>query len=129
MKKSHVATMLLLGVLSLGVVVYGSGPADAAAQLRAVSSAQDIPQRQSEIRGVTGRLTLLRVNESGWHHVIVKLDSEPQRAFTFALGGSSKEAMFGLLREAFVRNLTVEISSKSYPKSSDNTIIQVSLKR
>ncbi len=129
MKKSHVATMLLLGVLSLGAVVYDSGRAYAAPQLPVVSPAQDIPQRESEIRAATGRLTLLRVNESGWHHVIVKLDSEPQRAFTFALGGSSKEAMFDLLREAFVRNMTVEISSKSYPKSSDNTIIQVSLKR
>ncbi len=129
MKKSHVATMLLLGVLSLGVVVYGSGPAYPAAQLQAVSAAQDIPQRELEIRGATGRLTLLRVIESGSHHVIVKLDSEPQRTFTFALGGSSKEAMFDLLREAFVRNMTVEVSSKSYPKSSDNTIIQVSLKR
>ncbi len=66
---------------------------------------------------------------AGQHHVVVKLDSDPHRAFTFALGGSSKKAMFGLLREAFVRNLTVEISAKSYPKNSDNTIIQVSLKR
>ena len=129
MEKSHVATMLLLGVLSLGVVVYGSGPAYPAPQVRAASPVQDIPQRESEIRAATGRLTLLRVNESGVHHVIVKLDTEPQRAFTFALGGSSKEAMFSLLREAFVRNMAVEISSKSYPKSSDNTIIQVALKR
>ena len=126
MKKSHVATMLLLGVLSLGVVVYGRGPTP---QLPAVGPAQDVPQRESEIRTATGRLTLLRVNESGWHHVVVKLDREPQLAFTFALGGSSKEAMFGLLREAFVRNMTVEISSKSYPKNSDNTITQVTLKR
>ena len=126
MKKSHVATMLLLGVLSLGVVVYGRGPAP---QLPAANPAQDIPQRESEIRTATGRLTQLRVNESGWYHVSVKLDSEPQRAFTFALGGSSKEAMFSLLQEAFVRNMTVEISSKSYPKSSDNTITQVTLKR
>ena len=117
MKKSHVATMLLLGVLSLGVVVYGSGPA------------QDIPQRGVEIRETTGRLTLLRVKESGAHRVTVKLQSEPQRAFSFALGGSSKEAMFGLLREAFVHNLTVEISSVKYPDSSTNTITQVSLKR
>ena len=129
MKKSRVATMLLLGVLTLGVFMYGSGPAYPAAQLQSVSSAQDIPQRESEIRGATGKLTLLRVIESGSHHVIVKLDSEPQRTFTFALGGSSKEAMFDLLREAFVRNMTVEVSSKSYPKSSDNTITQVSLKR
>ena len=126
MKKSHVAMILLLGVLSLGVVVYGSGPAP---QLPAASPAQDIPQRESEIRTATGKLTLLRVNESGWYHVTVKLDSEPQRVFTFALGGSSKEAMFSLLQEAFVRNMTVEISSKSYPKSSDNTITQVTLKR
>ncbi len=97
MTKSHVATILLLGVLSLGVVVYDSGPAYAAPQLRAVSPAQDIPQREVEIRGATGRLTLLRVKESGVHHVTVKLQSEPQRAFTFALGGSSKEAMCDLL--------------------------------
>ena len=129
MKKSHVATMLLLGILSLGVIVYGSGPANPPPHLRAMNPAQDIAQRDAEVHAATGRLTLLRVNESGWYHVTVKLDSEPQRAFTFALGGSSKEAMFGLLREAFVRNLTVEISSKSYPKNSDNTIIQVSLKR
>ena len=126
MQKSHVAMILLLGVLSLGVVVYGREPAP---QLPAVSPTQDTPQRESEIRTATGRLTLLRVNESGWYHVSVKLDSEPQRAFTFALGGSSKEAMFSLLQEAFVRNMTVEISSKSYPKSSDNTITQVTLKR
>ncbi len=126
MKKSRVAMLLVLGVSSLGVVVYGSGPAP---QLPAASPAQDIPQRESEIRTATGKLTLLRVNESGWYHVTAKLDSEPQRALTFALGGSSKEAMFGLLRDAFVRNLTVEISSKSYPKSSDNTITQVTLKR
>ena len=126
MEKSHVAMIVVLGVLSLGVVVYGGGPAP---QLPAANPTQDIPQRESEIRTATGRLTLLRVNESGWYHVVVKLDSEPQRAFTFALGGSSKEAMFDLLREAFVRNMTVEISSKSYPKSSDNTITQVTLKR
>ncbi len=117
MKKSHVATMLVLGVLSLGVVVYGNGPT------------QDIPQREVEIRGATGRLTLLRVKESGVHQVTAKLESEPQKAFTFALGGSSKEAMFDLLREAFVRNMTVEISSVKYPDSSTNTITQVSLKR
>ena len=117
MKKSHVATMLVLGVLSLGVIVYGSGPT------------QNIPQREVEIRGTTGKLTLLRVKESGVHHVTVKLQSEPQRAFSFALGGSSKEAMFDLLREAFVRNMTVEISSVRYPDSSTNTITQVSLKR
>ncbi len=108
MKKSHVATMLLLGVLSLGVVVYGSGPAHPTPQSQAVSPAQDIPQREVEIRGTTGKLTLLSVKESGVHHVTVKLQSEPQRAFSFALGGSSKEAMFDLLREAFVHNLTVE---------------------
>ncbi len=129
MKKSHVATMWLLGILSLGVVVYGSGPAYPPPHLRAVNPAQDIAQRDAEVHAATGRLTLLRVNESGWYHVIFKLDSEPHKSFTFALGGSSKEAMFSLLREAFVRNMTVEISSKSYPKSSDNTIIQVSLKR
>lgn len=127
MKKSHVATMFLLWVLSLGVVVYGSGPA--APRSQAVSRAQAIPQGRVEIRGTTGRLTLLRVNESRLRHVVVNLDSEPQRAFTFALGGSSKEAMFDLLREAFVSNMTVEISSTSYPKSSGNTIIQVSLRR
>ena len=126
MKQSHVAMLLVLGVLSLGVVVYGRGLAP---QLPAANATQDIPQRESEIRTATGRLTLLRVNESGWYHVTAKLDSEPQRAFTFALGGSSKEAMFSLLQEAFVRNMTVEISSKSYPKSSDNTITQVTLKR
>ncbi len=117
MKKSHVATMLVLGVLSLGVIVYGSGPT------------QNIPQREVEIRGTTGKLTLLRVKESGVHHVKVKLHSEPQAACTFALGGSSKEAMFDLLREAFVRNMTVEISSIRYPTSSTNTTNQVSLKR
>ena len=117
MEKSHVATMLLLGVLSLGVVVYGSGPA------------QEIPQRETELRGATGRLTFLSISESGVHHVEVKLQSEPQRAFSFALGGSSKEAMLDLLREAFVRNMTVEISSVKYPNSSTNTIMQVSLKR
>ena len=117
MNKSHAATMLLLGVLSLGVVVYGSGPA------------QDIPQRGIEIRETAGRLTLLSISESGVYHVKVKLDSEPQREFTFALGGSSKEAMLSLLREAFVRNMTVEIFSTSYRKSSADVINQVSLKR
>ena len=117
MKRSHVATMLALGVLLLGVVVYGNGPT------------QDIPQREFEIRVATGRLTLLRVKESGVHHVTAKLQSEPKKAFTFALGGSSKEAMFDLLREAFVGNMIVEISSVRYPDSSTNTITQVALKR
>ena len=95
----------------------------------AVGPAQDIPQRETEIRGTTGKLTLLRVDESRVHHVTVKLQGEPQRAFSFALGGSGKEAMFDLLREAFVRNMAVEISSIKYPNSSTNTITQVSLKR
>ena len=115
MKKSHVATMLLLGVLSLGAVVYGSG--------------QDIPQRETEIREATGRLTLLGIRESRVHHVRFSLHSEPQTAFTFALSGSSKEAMLDLLREAFVHSLTVEISSVRHPNSSTNTVTQVSLKR
>lgn len=127
MKKSHVTTMLLLWILSLAVIVYGRGPA--APQSQAVSPAQDISQRKVEIRETTGKLTLLRVDESGVHHVKIKLQSEPQRAFSFALGGSSKEAMFDLLREAFVRDMTVEISLVKYPNSSTNTITQVSLKR
>ena len=116
MKKSHVATMLLVGVSSLGAVVYGSGPA------------QGIPQQKTEINATTGKLTLLRVNESGVHHVTVKLQSD-ERAFTFGLNGASREAMLDLLREAFVHNLTVEISSIKYPNSSTNTVNQVSLKR
>ena len=86
MKKSRVATMLLLGILSLGVIVYGSGPANPPPHLRAVNPAQDIAQRDAEVHAATGRLTLLRVNESGWYHVIFKLDSEPPQVIHFRTG-------------------------------------------
>ena len=100
MRTSHVAVVLLLGVSSLGVALYGMGPAP---QLRAESPPQNVSQREAEIHRANGKLTLLSVNESGMHHVKVKLQDEPQRAFTFALAGSGKEPMFELLREAFVR--------------------------
>ena len=90
-----------------------------------------------------GRLTVLRVHDVGTGfgpptdfidvEVVIALDSQPSRFFGFQLRNDTKlparQAMLDLLRDAFERNLIVNIDFFQVPGKNNNILFRVWLTR
>jgi hypothetical protein len=91
------------------------------------------------IQQANGKITLLRVHDVGTKYgpptdqvdveTIIQLDTEPGKAFGFQLrpdgNGPAREAMLGLLRDAFANNWTVTIDYKITPPKKNGVIFRV----
>jgi hypothetical protein len=90
-----------------------------------------------------GKLTFLRAHDvgTGWGppndfldvEVVFMLDSVPQGAFGFQLrtdsNGPVREAMVGLLRDAYVNNLTVSVDYFIDPGKHNGRAFRIALIR
>jgi hypothetical protein len=95
----------------------------------------------ADILGAEGKLTLLRVNEGGYGppndfldcEVVLRLDSEPNKAFGFQLrndgSGPMHAGMLEILRTAWNNNWNVAIEYMIDPGKSTGYIIRVYLHR
>lgn len=91
------------------------------------------------IQQATGKITLLRVHDVGTRYgppadqvdveIIIQLDTEPDKAFGFQLrpdgNGPAREAMLGLLRDAFSNNWMVTIDYRITPPKKNGVIFRV----
>jgi len=91
--------------------------------------------------GADGRIVFLRVHELGTGYgppedfldteVVVKLDTEPGKSFGLQLRDDAKyparEAMLGLLRDAFANNWLVRLEYEIPPGKTNGVIVRVIL--
>jgi hypothetical protein len=97
----------------------------------------------ADLRNSQGKLTFLRAHDvgTGWGppsdqldvEVVFILDSVPQGAFGFQLRTDAnepvREAMVGLLRDAYVNNLTVSVDYFIDPGKHNGRAFRVALVR
>jgi len=97
----------------------------------------------SDIRQITGKVTLLRVHEIGTKYgpssdkidveAVVQLSTLPGKAFGFQLRNNTEaavhEAMFGLLRDAFANNWDVTIEFEAPAGKSNGILLRVWVKK
>jgi hypothetical protein len=97
----------------------------------------------ADLRNSQGKLTFLRAHDvgTGWGppndqldvEVVFLLDSVPQGAFGFQLRTDAnqpvREAMVGLLRDAYVNNLTVSVDYFIDPGKHNGRAFRIALVR
>jgi hypothetical protein len=97
----------------------------------------------ADLKNSQGKLTFLRVHDvgTGWGppsdqldvEVVFMLDSVPQGAFGFQLRTDAnepvREAMVGLLRDAFVNNLKVSVDYFIDPGKHNGRAFRIALVR
>jgi hypothetical protein len=97
----------------------------------------------ADIKNHQGKLTFLRAHDvgTGWGppndeldvEVIFILDSDPEGAYGFQLRTDAnqpvREAMFSLLRDAYVHNLTVSADYFIDPGKHNGTAFRIALVR
>jgi hypothetical protein len=86
-----------------------------------------------EVHEASGRLASLRVEEAGPPHVVLQLDSEPDRLFGFDLGGKwqrpARQGMLDLLSEALAADLTVTIGYTLATGREEGVVVRASATR
>jgi hypothetical protein len=136
--------MKKLAVIALVVIVFAllifQGRPPLVAQAGPLNAADRISP-PSDILESSGKLTYLRVHDVGTGYggpsdfldgeVVIKLDSEPDKAFGFQLRNDDNRAvrqgMLDLLRDAFNNNWTVIVDYDMEPGKSMGIIIRVAL--
>ena len=97
----------------------------------------------ADLRNSQGKLTFLRAHDvsTKWGppgdqldvEVVFMLDTDPQGAFGFQLRSDAnepvREAMVGLLRDAFVNNLTVSVDFHIDPGKHNGLAFRIALVR
>lgn len=111
-------------------------------QVVVVESGQD-PSEAAGLLGASGRLTFLRVHDVaiGWGggnnaldvEVVIKLDTQPDRAFGFTLRNDvdslAHGGMLDLLREAYKHDWVVAITYFDTPGGNNGRMVKVELSR
>jgi len=93
----------------------------------------------AQVLNARGRLTLLRVHDLGTNfgppndvleaEVVIAIDTEPSKFFGFQLRNDAnlpvRQAMFDLLRDAFARNLPVNIDFRQVAGRNNSVLFRV----
>ena len=127
--------MKMLAVFLAAVMILGIIPAGATPQSLVAGQVADV----ADIGAASGTVSLLRIHDIGTGYgppgdeldveVIVRLDSEPVRAFGFQLRDDAhravREGMLSLLRDAFNNDWTVTINYYSEPGRNNSFLFRV----
>jgi hypothetical protein len=133
--------LIIAIVISLvGIVVLLATTVTLPSQVQPV---QAKPVAQANLLQSSGKLTFLRVHDLGTGfgpptdfldvEVVVKLDSQPNKAFGFQLRNDTnlpaRQGMLNLLRDAFNNNWTVTLDYWLEPGKNNGEIIRIALSK